>query len=215
MSSAARRRRYRVYGLTLETDLPLPSLQPEEDGAAGPTSPSPGTGPDLRLLLAKAPPVAGEPPPALFTSPAPSPFDPALPALTFHRRPGWDLLRFPGAADFHLDPDSLIHCHLQSPEALETAESWFLGLVLAFWFERAGRPCLHAAAVAVDGQAVALLAFSRSGKSTLAASLLQAGHALLTDDVLPLEAAPAGFRAHPSYPQMRLWPASAGRFVEG
>lgn len=210
--AAARRRRYRVYGLTLETDLPLPSLQPEEDGAAGLTSP--GTGADLRLVLTTAPPVAGEPPPALFTSPAPSPFDPALPALTFHRRPGWDLLRFPGAADFHLGPDNLIHVDLQAPETLEAAETWFLGIVLAFWLERAGRPCLHAAAVAADGEAVALLAFSGSGKSTLAAGLLQAGHGLLTDDVLPLAATPDGFRAQPSYPQMRLWPASAGRFVE-
>ncbi len=209
---AARRRRHRVYGLVLETDLPLPGLLPVKDKPDEMAEPE--QNPDLRLLLTANPPLDGEPPPALFTSPSPSPFDPDLPALTFHRLPGWDLLRFPGAADFYLDAAGLVLCQIHTSEAGDAAEAWFLGLVLAYWLERGGRPCLHASALAVDGAAVAFLAWSRAGKSTLAASLLQAGHALLTDDVLPLEPVQGGFRAIPSYPQMRLWPASAERFVE-
>lgn len=207
-------RRYRLYGLQVESGLPLPSVLPEPAQPGAPESP-----PDLRLTPVSAPPVAWTPEafPALFASPTPSPVDPALPALTFHRLPGWDLLRFPETADFYLDTAGAVACHLRRPEAGATAEVLFLGLVLAFWFERTGRPALHAAAVAAGGAALALLAWNRGGKSTLAASLLAAGHPLLTDDVLPLEPSlepdAAGFHALPSYPQMRLWPASAERFV--
>jgi hypothetical protein len=65
----------------------------------------------------------------------------------------------------------------------------------------------------VDGGAVAFLATSRSGKSSLAAELLRAGAALLSDDLLALELSEGVWRALPGYPQMRLWPEQAARYL--
>lgn len=46
--------------------------------------------------------------------------------------------------------------------------------------------CLHAAGVAVNGQLLVFPNIRRAGKSTLAAALAQAGHAVFSDDVVPL-----------------------------
>jgi hypothetical protein len=202
----------RLYGLTLEIDFPFAaSLPPAPEGAAGGP-------PDVRLTREDELP-AGDLPPALFASALGSAAVPGEPALTVYRLAAGDLLHFPGVADFILDPAAgRIACRLASPTALPAAEAWFLGTVLAWWLERTGIPAFHASAVALAGRAVGFLAFSRTGKSTLAASLLDPAAvptaALLTDDVLAVEDLGDGsFAARPSYPQMRLWPAAAERFV--
>lgn len=120
-------------------------------------------------------------------------------------------LRLTGGADFYL-LRRRIHCHLWRPDARPLVELGLLGTVLAFWLERSGRPALHASAVEVGGRAVAFLAGHRSGKSSLAAAFLAAGHRLLSDDLLAVEEDGAGFHGLPGYPQMRLWPEQAEHF---
>ncbi len=61
----------------------------------------------------------------------------------------------------------------------------------------AGLIVLHAAAVAVDEVAVVLLAPSGSGKTTLAGALAGSGHAYLSDDVVPVDAASGAIRPVP------------------
>jgi hypothetical protein len=56
---------------------------------------------------------------------------------------------------------------------------------------------LHASAVALDGSAVAFLASSGSGKTSVAAGLVGRGAELLTDDVLSVEVSNRGVLAHP------------------
>jgi hypothetical protein len=58
----------------------------------------------------------------------------------------------------------------------------------------------------VDGGAVGFLGDCGSGKSTLGAAFLQAGHALLTDDLLVVEEHRAGFLAHPGAARIKLFP---------
>jgi len=53
---------------------------------------------------------------------------------------------------------------------------------------------------------VAFLAHSGHGKSTLATAFLRAGHALLTDDILPVEERQGAFWGLPGQPQIKLWP---------
>ena len=72
---------------------------------------------------------------------------------------------------------------------------------------------LHASAVDAGGRAVLFLAANRGGKSTLAAASMAAGHALLSDDIVALEASPERFVARPSYPEMRMWPETAKRLL--
>jgi hypothetical protein len=55
----------------------------------------------------------------------------------------------------------------------------------------------HASAVALDGRAVAFVAPSGTGKTSVAAHLVDRGAELVTDDVLALEATDEGLTAHP------------------
>jgi hypothetical protein len=73
-----------------------------------------------------------------------------------------------------------------------------------------GAVVLHASAVAVDGRAVAFAGPSGRGKSTTAAALVSAGHALLTDDVLPATSADAGTAVPPGCPSLSLDGDTAG-----
>jgi hypothetical protein len=62
------------------------------------------------------------------------------------------------------------------------------GTVSAFLLALRGHTVLHASAVSIGGEALAFVAPSGRGKSTLAALLCLAGAELITDDVLVVEA---------------------------
>jgi hypothetical protein len=114
-------------------------------------------------------------------------------------------LHFPGLAEFSLEGDAA----LAAPQPGASAghiEAAFLSIVIALWLEQRGLRCLHAAAVAYHGQALALLAESGQGKSSLAAACLAAGATLLSDDIVPVN---ERFWAHPGYPRLGLWPGQA------
>ena len=72
---------------------------------------------------------------------------------------------------------------------------------------------VHATAVVIKGKAVAFLGDCGFGKSTLAAEFLQAGHRLLTDDLLILRKAGRQILAYPGPPRIKLLPEMTGRFL--
>jgi hypothetical protein len=74
---------------------------------------------------------------------------------------------------------------------------------------------LHASAVALEGgPAFALLGDKGAGKSTTAAAFLEAGHRLLTDDLVVVEGAEgAAPRVLPGWGQVKLSAAAEGRFA--
>lgn len=83
---------------------------------------------------------------------------------------------------------------------------FLLGTVLGILCGRRGLLPLHASCVRVGDRAVALAGRSGIGKSTLAATLLRRGHALLADDVTVVDtAAPDGPRVLPAVPRLKLW----------
>ena len=107
---------------------------------------------------------------------------------------------------------------------------WYDGLAEAPWrwhrplFSQAlplaatlhGLELFHASAVAIDGRAIAFVAASGTGKTSLAFAMLARGAALVSDDVLALEPTRAGVVAHPGVPlanigadQLALLPAPA------
>jgi hypothetical protein len=85
---------------------------------------------------------------------------------------------------------------------------WLHGTVAALLLAQRGRFALHAGVVEVDGRAVGLTGPRRAGKSTTALRLAQRGHALVTDDVTPLEAGPP-VTVHPFPRTVRVAPATA------
>jgi hypothetical protein len=188
----------RWFGRVLKAELPLITHLP------------PASGPfDARLVLAEEPGTQGGH--EMFRS-----FrvdaDSGVPLLVAHESAGNHRLRRTGVATFEVAPER-ISCHLEGGTLAE-AETLFLGLVSAFWLERSGALCLHAAAVVAPFGAIGFLGFNRAGKSSLAASFLAAGFPLLTDDVLTLDLDQGRVMAQPEFPQLRLWPSSAEEWVE-
>ena len=132
--------------------------------------------------------------------------------LYLHRLDGCDVLRFTRTADFYLWSRRIV-CNQLDPALSFLVELRFLGPVLALWMERQRLPALHASAVDIDGSAVAFLAGNKAGKSSLAATMMQAGYSLLSDDILAVEKAGNAYLARPAYPQMRMWPREAQHFL--
>lgn len=120
------------------------------------------------------------------------------------------VLRFSRIADFYLWSDMIV-CHLVDPACTHLVEIYFSGMVLACWFELQGVLALHAAASVVDGQVVSFLSGNQGGKTSLAATFMQQGYPLLTDDILLVEWQGGQVVGRSGYPQMRLWPEQAER----
>ena len=134
------------------------------------------------------------------------------PWLAAYRTPACTVLRFGGVATFFLSDDR-IACRVLDPAYAFMVELHLLGYVLSVWLELRGVLMLHAAAVEVDAHAVGFLATNKGGKTSLAASLMQIGHPLISDDIVPLEVGLGGTIARPGYPQMRMWPDQAALFA--
>ncbi|MFQ3788168.1 hypothetical protein [Halomonas sp. A29] len=122
------------------------------------------------------------------------------------------LMRFPGVADFLVSPGRIV-CRLHDAELGFMVDLCLLGHVLSYYLEMTGVSALHAGVVAHDGQAVLFAADRQGGKSTLVASLVAAGFPLLADDIAALEPCEAGVLCRHAFPQLKLTPQQARRFV--
>ncbi len=135
---------------------------------------------------------------------------------TFHRTDAGYLVRFPGLADFTIAPDArAVSCRPVPGVSEDTIEHLYLNQVRPLAMSRCGRIVIHASAVEIHGEAVAFVAESGRGKSTLAATFSSGGFRFLTDDGLVLEPAGGGFQVVPSHPSLRLWSDSAALLAGG
>ncbi|HSF87017.1 MAG TPA: hypothetical protein VLG28_15355 [Acidimicrobiia bacterium] len=190
--------RYSVYGLTFETDhgfsYPVPAgvEPPDVHFACRVGEPDPTWWIDAEQVLREEFDHGG--------------------VITWHRGAAADLIDIAGISQFRVT-QRVIECVAFDDEALLLVEIQLLGLVLAFWLERQQIPALHASAVVREGRAYAFLAPGGGGKTTIAATLVDAGDRLLTDDLLVLRTGVDLIRASPGYPQYRMWPADATRFA--
>jgi len=92
------------------------------------------------------------------------------------------------------------------PLTNEDMATYLLGPVMGFVLRRRSILALHASAVRIGGQAVALCGESQSGKSTTAAALALQGIPVLCEDITPLIEEHGSFQAEPGYPRVCLWP---------
>jgi hypothetical protein len=192
--------RHRVYGITIETDVPLlVRLPPSNDP------------PDVRFELGADAPdeadLAGRE--RVYTEGLRPDGRPHFEYWSLTDR---DVVRIVDVMDFHCWPDR-IYCHLYGPRHRYLLEVGLFGLVLALWLERRGTRALHGAAAVVDGQGVAFLADAGAGKTSTAAACVAAGLPMLSDDLLALEERDGAVYARPGYPQFRMWPEQARHFV--
>lgn len=164
-----------------------------------------------------------------FHEAPPSAFRPSTPAQAAHgasRRwfsrlllpDGTDYLRWRGLSEFLVSPDgrSIAFRPLERASA-ESFQTYLVSQTLSFALLKQGIEPLHATAVVLDGKGVAFLGDCGRGKSTLGAAFVQAGHRLLTDDVLVIArdaARPNHLLAHPGPPRIKLYPRIASRLLD-
>jgi hypothetical protein len=98
-----------------------------------------------------------------------------------------------------------VWCDWPENYTLEDACTYLLGPVLGFVLRLRGVTCLHASAVAVNEQAIALVGSPGAGKSTTAAALARRGFSVITDDMVALVEDEESFLVQPGYPRVNLW----------
>lgn len=92
-------------------------------------------------------------------------------------------------------------------------QNFLFGPAISFALVNQGLEPLHATAVEMAGSAVGFLGDCTFGKSTILASFLQAGHRLLTDDLLMLVQRDRQWLACPGSGRIKLHPDSAHAFL--
>jgi hypothetical protein len=123
-------------------------------------------------------------------------------------------LHWPGLFEFLISPDgSRIAARFLGDTHWEAFQAYLLGQVLSFALIKQGIEPIHCTVMVIDGRAIGLLGDCGYGKSTLAAAFLQAGHSLLTDDLLVLKENGRGFLAYPSFPRIKLFPEIAAALL--
>lgn len=93
-----------------------------------------------------------------------------------------------------------------SPLTLEDTATYLLGPVLGFVMLLRGVVCLHASAIVIGNEAIALVGPAGSGKSTTAAAFAERGYSVLAEDVVTLDDRGDRFLVRPGYLCIRLWP---------
>lgn len=145
----------------------------------------------------------------------------ALDGATAHG-PSWQmagerfLIRIPGVARFLLRDGRAIDFEPEAGADPADIPIFILGTVFGILLHQRGQIVLHASAVAVEGKAILFCGTSGSGKSTIAAALVQHGRPLVTDDLCALSIGSDGpVAVHPDGRQLRLWSQTIDRLALG
>ena len=186
---------YELFGLTLESQLPLPDGLPAGSGA-----------PDVRLR------ASGPESQAHWAA-----LDDADQNDWFACRRLPDAstcLRWTGLFDFWISPGGeRIEYRKHRRASLESFTVYFLGQVLSFSLLARGIEPLHGSAVVVDGRAIVFLGACGAGKSTLAAAMIARGYPAITDDVVVLRPSEKAWVVEPGIPRIKLFPATARKLL--
>jgi hypothetical protein len=195
---------HRIYNLRIAADRAIPGLVPLAE---------PEAEFDLRVHLKGVPAF---PPGA---AQAPANFFYTSPYVGSEGQPSLRVARLAGGAyfGFFYSDGARFAVHRNGREvwadwpdgyALEDAATYLVGPVIGFVLRLKGITPLHASAVAIEDQAIALVGVPGAGKSTTAAAFAHRGYSVLSDDVVTLEADEDRFLVSPGYPRVNLWPDS-------
>ena len=123
------------------------------------------------------------------------------------RTTGGYLLSYPGLADFEVDSSGsdITYQRDEADVSDLTISALLLDNVLPLVLNLRGREALHATAVTTPAGVFAFLGPAGAGKSTFAASFLNAGHTPFCDDCLAVQEFAGEFVVHAGYPALRLW----------
>ena len=171
---------YGAYGLRIRSALALPFFDPLPDAGSA----------DVTVHLGAVPrtlPGAGCP----------------VRTDTWQARPGTFLMQVEGIARYLIADGREVRIDPLGGDHADIA-SFLAGFWIVLLQQRGVVP-LHAAAVHTTAGALLLIGRSGDGKSSLAAALVERGHALLADDVCGLALRDGRVMALPSFASLRLW----------
>lgn len=184
------RSRWRLYGLSIDAPFALPGAAQEDDTGE----------PDLVIQWSSG----------IAQVPGPNPAEDKLTKpgeiVLWEGPDGASALVWPDEICLHYAPDGRTLSIVSRPEKLTYLPTVLVGIGLGWLLQRRGRLCLHGTAVAWQGRAIGVLGPSGAGKSTLAATLVQRGAQLLTDDVIVLRRAAEGLLVEPGCSSIRMLP---------
>jgi hypothetical protein len=191
-----------AFGLCVRLAFPLPAVEALPDSSCAPT---------LEARLVPYPPA--QPDPGVEEHLWTTRFDDQ--DYVMHRlRDGSHRCVYGDRASFHLSADvSVLTCAVAEP-ADPAWQRLFLDTILWTCSLLRGYELLHASTVCGPDGAVAIVAASGGGKTSLAAELIARGAMLLSDDVLALDRVDGRLGGHPGPPVMNLpltRPAEFGR----
>jgi len=133
--------------------------------------------------------------------------------VRLYRLPGGYRLAYDDTGTFDISGDGREILWFQGPDPwVEGARLDIINRVLPLALHAAGFLCLHGSAVCVDQTAIAFLAPSAYGKSTLAVAMADIGARILTDDALAVELQ-SPVLARPGVHSVRLLDDSARALV--
>ena len=189
-------RRYRVYGITLASELP--HNLPDEPGATSPT---------VELRVAQ---------PHAFRRRA-GDVAPNSNDYIQHQilADGSLHIRWEDWLELLVSPDGKsVLCGNRSGLALEAFDAYLTNFAVSAALLQQGEEPLHATVVETGDRAVGLVGPSGTGKSTLAAHLINRGWELLTDDMLRVTFDGDSAFAHPGPCSLKLFKESAERYLQ-
>ncbi|HTW89114.1 MAG TPA: hypothetical protein VMD75_14020 [Candidatus Binataceae bacterium] len=197
--------RYRVYGISLSSDVALPELTRIE-------GPGFDREPDLFVTLNASPSATD----GLAWSMLYEAGDGSIWTLWAKDERGY-FLRFPRIADFRVSgAGDRIECiGRAAATSSETLRHLLIDQILPAVLSLRGSAAIHATAVVTPHGLCAFTAPSGAGKSTLAASFLLAGCPGFGDDCLALKEIDDRIAGAPAYPGVRLWGDSLSSLISG
>ena len=190
-----------IYGLGILSNRAIPGV-----------TPSPISSVDIRLWLGNLP--------DWIDAVEPSDIEPwyvtdykdesGTPTLKVVRLSGkYYRFRYTDETEFLIDRDgTMIWAVWPETLTIEDMATYLLGPIMGFVLLLRGCTSLHASAVAMDDQAIALVGPAGAGKSTTAAAFAALGYSILAEDVVTLDDRGDFFLVQPAYPCIRLWPES-------
>jgi hypothetical protein len=196
--------RYRIYGLNLSSDSPIPGLCEVAYGEFRP---------DVIVQLDAEPQWVGDAlrlPSSLVQRIAASPEtqDPAFLLTSLGAGQFFQLAYSDGTCFVVNGAATRIWGTAGESQTMEDLSTYFLGPVMGFILRRRGITALHASALCIDGKAIVLTGEAGSGKSTTAAALGLRGVPVLCEDIAAVEENDGHFTIETGHPRICLWPES-------
>ena len=131
--------------------------------------------------------------------------------MSCHRSNNWYRLVLPDEVVTHIDVRNLQLLYETAPDVdLPTLRHFLIDQALPRLIGHLGNLVLHGGGISKDDQSIVFLGDAGSGKSTLCASFLQDGWAVMSDDCLLVEAQPS-LTVRGAYSGLRLYPETIAR----